>query len=199
LAAYGKNGCALVPGLGSMFVIAGAVIPVPTRLGDRPLPVPPPEPCGSCQRCRAACPVGALERPGVVRHDLCLQAKAACVEGFGEDVMTPWGVRLYGCQDCQAACPHNSGLSEAAPASTGEIGPGVSLRAFLSEDDAERKRRFHGTALGMSWVAADALLRNALVAAGNRGDAGLRGHVERHFARGPEIVRRAARWARERL
>jgi epoxyqueuosine reductase len=182
-----------------MFIIAGAVMPVPTRCGDHALPVPPPDPCGACERCRSACPVGAIDRPGNVRNDLCLQGKAGCIEGLDEKVMALWGARLYGCQDCQAACPHNSRLNEAAPASTGEIGPGISLHAFLSEDDEKRKRRFKGTALGMSWVNPDALLRNALVAAGNRGDASLRGGVERHIARGPDPVREAARWALERL
>ena len=199
MAAFGKNGCAIVPGLGSMFVIAGAVIPVPTQAADFRRPEPPADPCGSCQRCRVACPAGAIERPFVVRHDLCLQGKAGCGEVFGEETLAAWGPRMYGCQECQAACPHNSGLKETAAASTGEIGPGVPLRVFLAESEAERKQRFRGTALGMSWIAADALLRNALVAAGNRGDSILRPLVERHMADGPDHVRSAARWAWERL
>jgi epoxyqueuosine reductase QueG len=198
-AAYGKNGCAIVPGLGSMFVIAGAVIPVPTRPEDRALPEPAADPCGSCQRCRRACPAGAIDQPFVVRHDLCLQGKAGSAEALGEETLAAWGARLYGCQECQAACPHNSGLKETAPVSTGEIGPGVPLRAFLAESEEERKQRFRGTALGMSWIAADALLRNALVAAGHRGDGGLRTHVESHMTDGADHVRSAARWARERL
>jgi epoxyqueuosine reductase len=124
---------------------------------------------------------------------------AASAEELDEKTMGVWGARLYGCQDCQAACPHNNGLTEAAPVATGEIGAGVSLRAFLSEESAERKRRFRGTALGMSWVAADALLRNALIAAGNRGDASLRGVVARHCSNPAAAVQKAARWARERL
>jgi epoxyqueuosine reductase len=75
----------------------------------------------------------------------------------------------------------------------------VPLRAFLAEDAAERKRRFHGTALGMSWIAADALLRNALVAAGNSGDASLRALVARHASAGSETVCRAAKWALQKL
>ncbi len=199
IAAYGKNGCVLVSGLGSLFVIAGAVIPVRTEVEGRPLPLLPADPCGSCQRCRSACPVGAIEQPYVVRHDLCLQAKAGSAEVLSEETMELWGARLYGCQDCQTVCPHNSGLKEAAPPSTGEIGPDISLRAFLAEDNGQRKLRFRGTALGMSWVAGDALLRNALVAAGNSRDASLLGHVERHLADGSAAVRAAARWAREKL
>jgi len=199
MGAYGKNGCVLVPGLGSMFVIAGAVIPVRTEVEGRPLPSLPTDPCGSCQRCRSACPVRAIEEPYVVRQDLCLQGKAGSVEELSEETMKLWGVRLYGCQDCQAACPHNSGLKEIAPPSTGEVGQGIPLRAYLAEDAGQRKLRFRGSALGMSWVAGDALLRNALVAAGNAGDPSLRGHVERHLADGSDAVRKAARWALERL
>jgi len=199
LAAYGKNGCTLVPGLGSLFVIAGAVIPVPTELEGGALPSLPPDPCSSCQRCQSACPAHAIEQPYLVRHDLCLQGKAGSMEEFAVETMESWGARLYGCQDCQSVCPHNRGLKETAPPSTGEIGPGVPLRAFLAEDARERKLRFRGTALGMSWVPGDALLRNALVAAGNRGDPSIRREVERHLGDGPDFLRRAARWARERL
>jgi len=134
-----------------------------------------------------------------VRRDLCLQGKAGSAEELSEETMELWGARLYGCQDCQSACPHNCGLKEAAPVSTGEIGPGVPLRAYLVQDAGERRLRFRGTALGMSWVSGDALLRNALMAAGNAGDPSLRGHVERHLVSDTGPVRAAARWARERL
>jgi epoxyqueuosine reductase len=199
IGAFGKNGCMIVPGLGSLFVIAGAVIPVPTEADDLPLPDPPEDPCGSCQRCRCACPVGAIDQPRVVRRDLCLQGKAGSAEVLDAHTMELWGTRLYGCQDCQSVCPHNSGLRETAPSAAGEIGPGVPLCAFLAEDAAARKRRFHGTALGMSWIAGDALLRNALVAAGNSGDASLRALVARHASDGSESVSSAARWALEKL
>ncbi len=199
LASYGKNGCALVPGLGSMFIIAGAVVPVPTEWEELPPPAPQRDPCGTCRRCRTACPVGAIEQPYVVRHALCLQGMAGSSDMMAEETMSVWGARLYGCHDCQAACPHNSGLRETAAEATGEVGPSVSLRTFLSEDAAGRKQRFRGTALGMSWVSGEALLRNALVAAGNRGDSSIRAQVERHAADDPEIVRTAARWALERL
>src|SRR5208337_853833 len=129
------------------------------------------DPCGSCHRCRSACPVGAIEEQYVVRHDRCLQAMACSRAGIAAESRGAWGARLYGCQDCQAACPRNIGLKEFAAPATGEIGPSVSLRDYLSEDADQRKTRFHGTALGMSWIAGETLLCNALIAAGNRGDA----------------------------
>jgi epoxyqueuosine reductase len=197
LAAYGRNGCAIVPGLGSMFVIAGAVLPVPTRV--EALAEPLPDPCGACRACQAACPVHAIDQPYVVRRDLCLQATASSAGPVPENFMTAWGSRLYGCQECQAACPHNRGLDSPARPATGEIGPSVPLKDFLSESDAQRRSRLRGTALGLSWLP-QALLRNALIAAGSRGDPAVRAEVERFT--GPqtaEPVRTAARWALERL
>src|SRR5208337_3670857 len=129
IAAYGKNGCMIVPGLGSMFVIAGAVIPVRTELEEGPVPPFLTDPCGACERCISTCPVRAIEQPHIVRPDRCLQGKAGTAQELSEDTRGRWGARLYGCQDCQSACPHNRGLKEAAPVSTGEIGPGIPLRA----------------------------------------------------------------------
>jgi epoxyqueuosine reductase QueG len=51
----------------------------------------------------------------------------------------------------------------------------------------------------MSWIAGEALLCNALTAAGNRGDTSLRAQVQKHAACGPDMVRAAAGWALERL
>ncbi len=196
-AAYGRNGCTIVPGLGSLFVIAGAVIPVPSPAGQPVAPLD--DPCGPCRRCRGACPVSAIDEPYIVRRDRCLQAMASTLSELPPAAMEAWGARLYGCQACQACCPHNAGLEVEAPPATGEIGPSVSLRVLLSEDDAERGKRFRGTALGMSWVPPDALLRNALLAAGNRGDPSIRRETARHLDHRQGEVRGAARWALDRL
>jgi epoxyqueuosine reductase len=113
--------------------------------------------------------------------------------------MSRWGVRLYGCQACQDACPHNSHLVEAARPSSGEIGPSLAIRQLLGADGPALKCLFQGTAMGMSWVAPDALLRNALIAAGNRGDPSLRSAVERFGDSPIPSLRAAARWALGRL
>jgi epoxyqueuosine reductase len=197
LAAWGRNGCTIVPGLGSLFVIAGAVIPAASPGGEPAEPLG--DPCGSCRRCREACPVSAIDEPYVVRRDRCLQAMATMLGELPASVMEVWGARLYGCQSCQSCCPHNARLGEEALPAAGEIGPSVPLRGLLSEDDGERRAKFRGTALGMSWVPPDALLRNALVAAGNRGDPSICGEAERYLTHPAEAVRSAARWALDRL
>jgi epoxyqueuosine reductase len=196
---YGKNGCIIVPGLGSQLVIAGAVIPAVLARGDHPVGPFADDPCGSCSRCVTACPTGALGEPHVPQPHRCLQALAGSTRPFPDDAWEAWGTRLYGCQDCQAACPHNRGLRVPAPRSAGEIGPGISLRRFLGMSWSERRSFLRGTALGVSWIPEDALLRNALVAAGNSRDQSLRRAVEAHGASDSPLVRQAAAWALKKL
>lgn len=210
LGAMGKNGLCIVPGLGSLFVIAGIVIPLPAAsLLDAPVS-PAADPCGRCERCLHACPTGALVAPGVLDTSRCLQAKAATTAPFDGATLEAWGTRLYGCQDCQDCCPHNAGLTgaEGAPKARaareqgptiGEVGPSISLRSLLSMDAAKRRALFRGTAMGMSWIPDAAIVRNALVAAGSRGEASLASDVRRYADAEEPGVRAAARWALGRL
>lgn len=61
------------------------------------------------------------------------------------------------------------------------------------------KEWFRGTAMGMSWVSGNALLRNALIAAGNRRDPAVRDDVERFTASRDPMLRQTACWALERI
>jgi len=198
LAWQGKNGLCIAPGLGSLFVIAGAVIP---RALTEAAPIAPrmEDLCGSCRRCLDACPSGALATPGAVDRAKCLQGFAADPVVLGPAVMETWGARLYGCQDCQSACPHNRHLPEEGPSAVGEIGPSVSLRWFLSLDERRVKELFHGTAMGLSWISRDALVRNAIVAAGNSRNPALRGCVTPYLGSATRALDTAARWALERM
>ena len=206
---YGKNSLLISPGLGSLFVIAGLTLPFPLE-PDRPPEewVQPGAVCGSCQACREACPAGALEEPGRPDLSRCLQAWAGRTGELPEAVRKAWGPRLYGCQACQAACPWNRGLRLVSECTLGELGPGLPLRALLDGAEAPGgleavpaalRARLRGTALGTGWIAPEALLRNALLAAGHRGDAALRSMIAGWLRHPSPPLAAAARWALERL
>lgn len=95
------------------------------------LPLPPDAPlaasCGRCRRCVEACPTGALRlRPGAegdgapafLDARLCLSCQT--IENrSGElppSVQRALGGRIYGCDACLRACPHNRSVEPSAVA-----------------------------------------------------------------------------------
>jgi epoxyqueuosine reductase len=195
---YGRNSLLIAPELGSLFVIAGLFLPLelPGR-GDRP----PREwrelgrMCGSCSACADSCPVSALKRPGVPDRARCLQELAGRALPFPEQARRAWDSRLYGCQTCQDCCPFNAGLKAESDCRYGRLGPSLPLKEVLVCSPEAVKAMFRGTQMGLSWVAGEAILRNALLAAGNRADPVLRPLLERHAQADSPLLREAARWA----
>ena len=85
---------------------------------DLPLPVDPPhtDHCGTCSRCSAACPTGALDIPYKLNARRCIayltiEHKTAIPEPLRALI----GNRVFGCDDCQLVCPHNGSPSKGDP------------------------------------------------------------------------------------
>ena len=204
----GSHSLVIAPALGSAFLIAGAFIPAALapesalRQGsDPPLPrgLAAGGACGDCRACMEACPVRAITAPGVVDPELCLPSLATRLAPWPPRVRAAWGCRLYGCQSCQDACPHNRSLRLQTPTRRGEVGPSVPLRRLLACDEEGVREMFRGTALARSWIPPAALLRNGLLAAGPRGDPAVLEMVRAREQDPVRAVREAAARAREAL
>jgi epoxyqueuosine reductase len=203
LGSFGKNCLILAPELGSVFLIAGLFVPLPvegsaaaaTQEGSAdsfPL-------CGPCRACQDSCPVDALRHAGRLDHRRCLQALCTEPIPFSEGGRLAWKYRLYGCQVCQEVCPYNKTLSVETYTHRGEIGASLPLRRLLSLDGEEIKVFFHGSTLDRSWIPAQSILRNALLAAGNRRDPALSDLVCRYRSSPDPLVAHAAAWAAARI
>jgi epoxyqueuosine reductase len=175
--------------LGSMFTTAELVLDEPER-----------DHCGSCRACLDACPTEAFPAPYRLDARRCISYLTIEHKGpIDPDLRPRIGNRIYGCDDCLAACPWNK---FAATASEMKLKAREDLKEptldfLLTLDDAAFRSFFSGSPVKR--IGRDRFIRNVLIAAGNSGEAGLIAPCL-HLSRDPSpTVRGMAIWALKRL
>ena len=117
----GRNGCLIVPGLGSYVFLAEIVCNLELE-PDSPIE----ESCGDCLACLDACPTGACIGSGLIDSRRCYSYLTIEHRGsISDEFRSGWGRRIFGCDDCQSACPHNRNVPAGDPELTGEGSPQV--------------------------------------------------------------------------
>ncbi len=127
--------------------------------------------CGRCARCLTACPTAAITAPFTLDARRCISYLTIELKGAIPPELRPLlGNRIYGCDDCLAACPWNRFAQEGSMmrnnARTDLATP--NLLELLKLDEVGFRRRFAGTPLLRT--KRRGLLRNVCVALGNTGD-----------------------------
>jgi epoxyqueuosine reductase len=152
--------------------------------------------CGSCSRCITSCPTQAITAPFQLDARRCISYLTIELKGSIPVELRPAiGNRIYGCDDCLAACPWNRFAKEARLMQT-HARPELAtpdLVDLLSLDEAAFKQRFAGTP--MLRTKRRGILRNACVALGNVGDAIALPALERATNDSEPLIAEHAHWA----
>jgi epoxyqueuosine reductase len=156
--------------------------------------------CGSCRACLDGCPTDAFPAPYKLDARRCIsyltiEHKGAIPREFRQAM----GNRIYGCDDCLAACPWNKFAQEGREIKLAarEALRAPSLAELSKLDDAAFRALF--TKSPVKRIGRNRLLRNVLVAIGNSGDATLIADARRLLNDESAVVRGAAVWALSQL
>nr|WP_246547675.1 tRNA epoxyqueuosine(34) reductase QueG [Ancylobacter defluvii] len=156
--------------------------------------------CGSCRACLDACPTGAFPAPYRIDARRCVSYLTIEHRGPIPRALRPLiGNRIYGCDDCLAACPWNkfAQLGREARLAARDENRNPALAELARLDDAQFRARFSKSPIKRTGRVR--FLRNVLTAIGNSGDPSLAGEAERLLADPEPLIRGAAVWALSRL
>ncbi len=191
----GKHTLALQREAGSMFFLGELFL-------DLPLPATEASSahCGNCEACITACPTQAIVAPYRLDARRCISYLTIEHDGpIPEPLRAAMGNRVYGCDDCQLACPWNKYAQRATLADFDTRQPlgHASLLQLWAWDEAEFLRRTEGSAMRRAgW---QRWRRNLAVGLGNAwrqtGDPALRDALHEGHAAADALVQQHINWA----
>lgn len=159
----GKHTLVLQREAGSMFFLGEIYV-------DLALPVTPASSahCGSCRACLDACPTQAIVAPYRLDARRCISYLTIELAGpIPADLRPLIGNRIYGCDDCQTACPWNK-YAQVATLPDFDVRHGLdeaSLLALWAWTEAEFLARTEGSAIRR--IGFERWQRNLAVGLGN--------------------------------
>lgn len=167
---------------------------------ELPADTPEPDRCGSCRACLDSCPTDAFPTPYQVDARRCISYLTIEHKGpVEEELRGKMGNRIYGCDDCLAACPWNKfavAASDMRYAAREEL-KAPKLAELAALDDAAFRAMFSGSPIKR--IGRDRFVRNVLYAIGNSGLPELRAVAQELVADPDPAVADAAAWAVTRL
>jgi epoxyqueuosine reductase len=159
----GKHTLVLSREAGSMFFLGELFV-------DLALPETPAASahCGQCTACMDLCPTQAIVGPYKLDARRCISYLTIEHAGPIDEALRPLiGNRIYGCDDCQLACPWNK-FAQISPLPDWQARDGLgagSIAELMAWNEAEFLRRTEGSAIRR--IGHARWLRNLALAAGN--------------------------------
>jgi epoxyqueuosine reductase len=156
--------------------------------------------CGTCSACIDVCPTGAIVAPYRLDARRCISYLTIEHAGpIAEELRPLIGNRIYGCDDCQLACPWNK-FAQRSPLPDFERREGLvgqPLARLLAWSEAEFLKMTEGSPIRR--IGHERWLRNVAIAAGNAlreaDDAQLRAVLQALAEHPSALVREHVAWA----
>lgn len=193
----GKHTLLINRSAGSMFFMGEILV-------DLPLPVDEATDahCGQCSACIDVCPTQAILGPGRLDARRCVSYLTIELKGAIPEELRPLvGNRVYGCDDCQTACPWNKFAQRASLPDFDER-HGLATAGMIelfAWDEEEFNRRMEGSPIRR--IGHERWLRNIAVGLGNaagmgaRGDAAIVAALQSRRDHPSDLVREHVAWA----
>jgi epoxyqueuosine reductase len=178
------------------WLFLGAILTTLELVADAPVS----DHCGSCRACLTACPTDAFPAPYQLDARRCLSYLTIEHAGpWPEAFRVALGNRIYGCDDCLAACPWNKFAATARESAfhARDALRGPSLAGLAALDDAAFRALFSKSPVKR--IGRDRFIRNVLYAIGNSGEPALLAAAEALRSDPAPVVADAAAWASARL
>ena len=198
---HGKSTMLIDEKLGTWFFLAEILttleLPPDASTRDR---------CGTCERCIAACPTGAITAPHKLDARRCISYLTIELKSSIPLELRPLiGDRIFGCDDCLDACPWNrfaqvsreSAFSARSPSRTGDSTTAFSLRDYLTLNDAEFRNLFRNSPIKR--IKRRGFLRNVCVALGNVGTSEDLPALRKATVDSEPLIAEHAAWAIEQI
>ncbi len=192
----GKHTLLLSRDAGSTFFIGEILVDLPL-----PIDAPTSSHCGACSNCIDVCPTQAILGPGRLDARRCISYLTIELKGSIPVELRPLiGNRIYGCDDCQLACPWNKFAQRATVPDFDErngLGDATMVDLFAWEEE-EFNRRMEGSPIRR--IGHERWLRNLAVGMGNaadgrRGDPLIVASLETRAGHPSALVREHVEWA----
>ena len=192
----GKHTLLINRSAGSMFFMGEILV-------DLPLPVDEPTGahCGQCSACITVCPTQAILGPGRLDARRCISYLTIELKSaIPLEMRALIGNRVYGCDDCQTACPWNKFAQRATlPDFDERLGLGsAGMVELFAWSEEEFNRKMEGSPIRR--IGHERWLRNLAVGLGNaaegaRGDAEIVAALRGRIDHPSEMVREHVAWA----
>lgn len=104
---FGKNSLMISKQWGSTILLGTVATNAPLQIDSHKVLEESIDGCGTCTACIPACPTNAILEGGIIDATKCLSWIAQSPDEIISEHRIAMGNRIYGCDECQNACPFN--------------------------------------------------------------------------------------------